>query len=50
MDRGLIDVLLPSWHHGVPVLAYRARKFDPEQAFYMMAKYGVRNVFMPPQP
>jgi len=45
---GLIDVLLPSWHHGVPVLAYRARKFDPEQAFYMMAKYGVRNVFMPP--
>lgn len=45
---GLIDVLLPSWHHGVPVLAYRAKKFEPEQAFYMMAKWGVRNVFMPP--
>jgi acetyl-CoA synthetase len=28
---GLIDVLLPSLHHGVPVLAYRSkRKFDPE--------------------
>jgi acetyl-CoA synthetase len=45
---GLIDVLFPSWHHGIPVLAYRARKFDPEQAFYFMAKYGIRNAFMPP--
>lgn len=45
---GLIDVLLPSWHHGIPVLAYRAKKFDPEQAFYFIAKYGVRNAFMPP--
>jgi acetyl-CoA synthetase len=45
---GLIDVLLPSWHHGVPVVAFRARKFDPEQAFYLLAKYGIRNAFMPP--
>lgn len=45
---GLIDVLFPSWHHGVPVVAYRARKFDPEQAFYFIAKYGIRNAFMPP--
>jgi acetyl-CoA synthetase len=30
---GLIDVLLPSLHHGVPVLAYRMGKFDPEEAF-----------------
>lgn len=45
---GLIDVLLPSWHHGVPVVAYRARKFDPEQAFHIIARYGVRNAFMPP--
>lgn len=45
---GLIDVLFPSWHHGVPVLAYRAKKFDPEQAFYFIAKYGIRNAFMPP--
>jgi acetyl-CoA synthetase len=44
----LIDVLLPSWHHGVPVVAYRARKFDPEQAFHFIAKYGIRNAFMPP--
>ncbi len=45
---GLFDVLMPSWHHGIPVLAHRARKFDPEHAFYLMAKHGVRNVFMPP--
>lgn len=45
---GLIDVLLPSLHHGKPVLAYRARKFDPEEAFRLIAEYRVRNAFMPP--
>jgi acetyl-CoA synthetase len=45
---GLIDVLLPSWHHGVAVVAYRARKFDPEESFRLMAEHGVRNVFLPP--
>ena len=41
-------MLLPAWHHGVPVLAYRFRKFDPEEAFSLMARHGVRNVFLPP--
>lgn len=45
---GLIDVLLPSLHHGVPVLAHRFAKFDPEAAFALMAEFGVRNAFMPP--
>ena len=45
---GLIDVLLPALHHGVPVLAYRFPKFDPEEAFRLMADFGVRNAFMPP--
>ncbi|MEW6351818.1 MAG: AMP-binding protein [Thermodesulfobacteriota bacterium] len=45
---GLIDVLFPSWHHGVPVVAHRARKFDPEHAFHLIAKHGIRNAFMPP--
>ncbi len=45
---GLIDVLFPSWHHGIPVVAYRAKKFDPEQAFHFISKYGIRNAFMPP--
>lgn len=45
---GLIDVLLPAWHHGVPVLSHRMRKFDPEQAFALMARHEVRNAFLPP--
>jgi acetyl-CoA synthetase len=45
---GLIDVLFPSWHHGIPVVARRAKKFDPEEAFHLIAKYGIRNAFMPP--
>jgi acetyl-CoA synthetase len=45
---GLIDVLFPSWHHGIPVLAHRPRRFDPEFAFHLMAKYRVRNAFIPP--
>ena len=45
---GLIDVLFPSWHHGIPVLAHRFRKFDPEKAFDLIARHGVRNAFMPP--
>lgn len=45
---GLMDLLMPAWFHRVPVLAFRARKFDPEQAFAMIAKYQVRNMFLPP--
>jgi len=45
---GLIDVLLPSLHHKVPVLARRGRKFDPEEAFALMARHNVRNAFLPP--
>lgn len=45
---GLLDVLLPSLFHGVPVLAHRAQKFDPEFAFALMAKHEVRNAFLPP--
>lgn len=45
---GLFDVLMPAWHHGVPVLAHRFRKFDPERAVSLMARHGVRNVFLPP--
>jgi len=45
---GFMDVLLPSWHYGVPVFAHRARKFDAEEVFHLLAKYGIRNAFMPP--
>src|SRR5260370_15621273 len=45
---GLLDVLLPSWFHGVPVVACRMAKFDPERAYDLMASQRVRNVFLPP--
>jgi acetyl-CoA synthetase len=45
---GLLDVLLPSLYFGIPVLAHRASKFDPEAAFALMARHGVRNAFLPP--
>ena len=45
---GLMNALMASWYHGVPVLAHRARKYDPEQAVRLMARHRVRNTFMPP--
>ena len=35
---GLLDCLLPCLHHGVPVVARRFDKFDPEEAFALMAR------------
>ena len=45
---GLLDCLLPSLYCGVPVVARRFDKFDPEEAFAVMARHGVRNAFIPP--
>ncbi len=45
---GLLDALLPSLHYGVPVVAQKFEKFDPEQAFALMARMHVRNAFIPP--
>ena len=45
---GLYDVLLPAWHHGLPVVAHRFTKFDPEAAFQLMDDFAVRNAFIPP--
>ena len=45
---GLLDVLLPSWHHGVPVLARRFEKFDGTSALELMARHGVTHTFLPP--
>ncbi|MBN9260400.1 MAG: AMP-binding protein [Hyphomicrobium sp.] len=45
---GIFDVLLPSLYFGVPVVAQRLAKFEPDAAFALMARHGVRNIFMPP--
>ena len=38
---GLMDVLMPAWYYGIPVVASRRKKFDPEDAFATIARFGV---------
>jgi acetyl-CoA synthetase len=45
---GLLNVLLPGLHLGVPVIAGRFDRFDPESALVLAEKMGVRNAFIPP--
>jgi acetyl-CoA synthetase len=45
---GLLNVMLPGLHYGVPVVAKRFEKFDPEEAFALMARAQIRNAFIPP--
>ncbi|MER1966027.1 acyl-CoA synthetase [Castellaniella sp. GW247-6E4] len=45
---GLLDVLMPSLHHGIPVLSCRLPKFDADTALALMARHGVTHVFLPP--
>src|SRR5262244_1446975 len=45
---GLYDVLFPSWHYGVTVVAHRMRRFDAAHAFDLMARHRVRNAFLVP--
>lgn len=45
---GLMDVLLPSWHHGIPVVAATRERFDVDWAFSLMSEHRVRNTFIPP--
>ena len=46
---GLTDALLPSWHYGVPVVAWRGKgAFEPERVLHLMEQHRVRNAFIPP--
>lgn len=44
---GLLDVLLPAWAFGSPVLGSSAR-FEPERTFAMIADVGVTHAFLAP--
>jgi acetyl-CoA synthetase len=44
---GLWDALMPTLYHGKAIVGYRGR-FDPERAFALLEKYGVRNAFLVP--
>ncbi len=45
---GLLDVLMPGLHHGVPVVASRFPKFIPRRAKELIEAERVRCVFFPP--
>jgi acetyl-CoA synthetase len=45
---GLLNVLLPALHYGVPVVAQKVEKFDPGEAYALMTRMSVRNAFIPP--
>lgn len=45
---GLLNLLLPGLYFGLPVVAGRFDKFDPEAALVLVEKMGVRNAFIPP--
>ena len=45
---GLCNIAMPALRYGVPLVAHRMEKFDPEYAFELMARMAVRNTFLPP--
>ena len=45
---GLLDVLMPGLHHGMPVVASRMDKFSAEGCSEIIEKGGVKNIFFPP--
>jgi acetyl-CoA synthetase len=45
---GLLNNLLPALHFGVPIVARRVERFDPEEALHLMASQRVANAFIPP--
>lgn len=45
---GLLNILLPSLAMGVPVVAARFERFDPDLVWWLIASQGIRNAFIPP--
>jgi acetyl-CoA synthetase len=45
---GLVDCLLSAWSAGVPIVAFRGRRFEADEVFAMLAEHRVRNTFLPP--
>ena len=45
---GLLDVLMPALHHGVPVVTCRFRKFTGRAALDLIRNHNIRNAFLPP--
>jgi acetyl-CoA synthetase len=44
---GLLDLLLPAWSLGYPVVGYNGR-FSPDKAFELADRYGITHIFIVP--
>ncbi|MDJ1016065.1 MAG: AMP-binding protein [Paracoccaceae bacterium] len=45
---GLMDLAMPSLYFGVPLIAHRMRKFDPEAAYQLIGAERISTMFLPP--
>lgn len=45
---GLLNMLLPALHFGIAVVARPVTRFEPEEAFRLLADLRIRNAFVPP--
>ncbi len=45
---GLMNLAMPCLYYGVPLVSHRMRKFDATEAYALIARHKVRNLFMPP--
>lgn len=45
---GLMDMAIPCLYYGVPFLAHRMGRFDADFAYDTIARFGLRNLFLPP--
>ncbi len=45
---GLLNMALPCLHYGVPLISRRMRKFDPDEAYQLIIRHHMRNLFLPP--
>ncbi len=45
---GLMDLAMPCLYFGVPLVAHRMRKFDPDAAFRLIESERIKTLFLPP--
>ena len=43
-----MDLAMPCLYHGVPLVAHRMRKFEPDAAYRLIADHSIRVLFLPP--
>jgi len=45
---GLMNIAMVCLYYGVPVVAHRMGKFDPDAAYDLISRTGAQNLFLPP--